>query len=154
MVGYRVLIRPMGLRRSNRLLHCVTDHLPRERFLEVSKYTILLRSRRGETWIITRDKNGRSFAPFRPNPLRDVESGAVLQLVETSRPPSRIALIQASVGFAALFGDDLARPLRPERHQNRKSSRSRAGTIRTAICTSSPLLLTSISGSRTIWLMC
>ena len=41
----------------------------------------LLRSQRDGTWVITRDKNDWSITPFRPNPLRDIESGPVRQLV-------------------------------------------------------------------------
>ena len=41
----------------------------------------LLRSRRDSTCVITRHKNDWSCTPFRPNPLCDVESGTVLQLV-------------------------------------------------------------------------
>jgi predicted dehydrogenase len=51
-----------------------------EGFLEVIRYVNLFRSKRDGTWIITRDEDDRSFAPFRPNPLRHIESGTVRQL--------------------------------------------------------------------------
>jgi hypothetical protein len=53
-----------ALGRSNRLLHCVTNHIPRERFLEEIKYTNFLRSQRDGTCVMTRHKNDRSFTPF------------------------------------------------------------------------------------------
>ena len=41
----------------------------------------LLRPQRDGAWVITRDKNDWSLTSFRPNPLRDIESGAVRQFV-------------------------------------------------------------------------
>src|ERR1700730_2161419 len=66
---------------SDCLLHGVTDRRPRERFLDDIKDTKLLRSQPDGTWVITRDKNDRSFTSFRPNLLGDIESGTVRQLV-------------------------------------------------------------------------
>src|SRR5271166_4897245 len=67
--------------KTKRLLHRVTDHLPREGLLEEIRYTELCRSHRDGTWVITRDNNDRSWTPFRSNPFRDIESATVRQLV-------------------------------------------------------------------------
>jgi hypothetical protein len=67
--------------RAKRVLHCVTNCLPREGFLEKIRYTELLRSQRDETCVITRHKNDWSWTPFRSNPFRDIESATVRQLI-------------------------------------------------------------------------
>src|ERR1700732_543804 len=65
-VGRRVVLQiPPWERQSPSLLP--RRVLPRKGLLEKNKYLKLLRSRRDETCVTTRDKNNRSLTPLRPN---------------------------------------------------------------------------------------